>query len=289
MISCSWPAPAKLNLFLHVTGRRDDGYHVLQTAFQLLDLSDTIDIGLREDGGIHRAEGPVDVEPEADLAVRAARLLQARTGCHLGADLWLRKVVPAGGGLGGGSSDAATVLVALNQLWATGLSTAQLANLGLELGADVPVFVRGRSAWAEGVGEVLEPLDLPPRWFAIVHPGVAISTAEVFQAPELTRNSPKITIRGFLQAGGRNDCEPVVVARCPEVRKAIEWLGRSGEARMTGTGSCVFAAFPTQEDATRALAGLPGGWQGFVARGLDVSPLVHRLEAERAARQADLG
>ena len=289
MMSRGWPAPAKLNLFLHVTGRRDDGYHELQTAFQLLDLSDTIDIGLRDDGAIHRAEGLSDVDPEADLAVRAARLLKARTGSRLGADLWVRKVVPAGGGLGGGSSDAATVLVALNQLWATGLSSGQLAGLGLELGADVPVFVHGRSAWAEGVGEVLQPLDLPPRWFAIVHPGVAISTAEVFQAPELTRNSPKITIRGFLQAGGRNDCEPVVVARRPEVREAIEWLGRSGTARMTGTGSCVFAAFPTQEEATRALAGLPGGWQGFVARGLDVSPLAHRLEAERAARQADLG
>ena len=289
MISRGWPAPAKLNLFLHVTGRRDDGYHELQTAFQLLDLSDTIDIRLRDDGTVHRVEGLVDVDPEADLAVRAARLLQARTGCNLGADIWIRKVVPAGGGLGGGSSDAATVLVALNQLWATGLSAGQLAGLGLELGADVPVFVGGRSAWAEGVGELLQPLDLPPRWFAIVHPGVGISTAEVFQAPELTRNSPKITIRGFLQAGGRNDCEPVVVARRPEVREAIAWLGRSGEARMTGTGSCVFATFPAQEEATRALAGLPGRWRGFVARGVDVSPLVHRLEAERAARQADLG
>jgi len=289
MISRGWPAPAKLNLFLHVTGRREDGYHSLQTAFQLVDLCDTLDIRPRDDGTIRRVEGPPEIDPEADLAVRAARLLQARTGCKLGADIWLRKVVPAGGGLGGGSSDAATVLVALNQLWATGLAAGQLAGLGLELGADVPVFVHGRSAWAEGVGEVLEPLELPPRWFAVVHPGVAISTAEVFQAPELTRNSPKITIRGFLQAGGRNDCEPVVVARRPEVREAIEWLGRSGEARMTGTGSCVFAAFLTRDDASQALAGLPAGWQGFVARGLDVSPLVHRLEAERAARRADLG
>jgi len=288
-MSLGWPAPAKLNLFLHVTGRRGDGYHELQTAFQLLDLCDTIDIGLREDGAITRLEGQAGVEPESDLAVRAARLLQARAGCGLGADLRIRKLVPAGGGLGGGSSDAATVLVALNQLWGTGLSTEQLAALGLDLGADVPVFVRGRSAWAEGVGEVLEPLDLPPRWFAVIHPGVAISTAEVFQAPELTRNSPKITIRGFLQAGGRNDCEPVVVAHRPEVREAIEWLGRSGDARMTGTGSCVFAAFLTQEEATRALAGLPERWQGFVARGLGVSPLVHRLEAERTARRADLG
>lgn len=289
MRSRDWPAPAKLNLFLHVTGRRPDGYHTLQTAFQLVDLCDSLDFALRDDGAIRRAAGPEAIEPEADLAVRAARLLQARTGSRRGADLWLHKRIPAGGGLGGGSSDAATVLVALNELWGTGLSQAELAGLGLELGADVPVFVHGRSAWAEGVGESLEPIALPRRWYAIVRPDVAISTAEVFQAPELTRNSPKITIRGFLQAGGRNDCEPVVVARRPEVREALSWLGRSGDARMTGTGSCVFAAFLTEEEATRALAGLPGQWQGFVARGLDESPLVHRLEGERAARRADLG
>jgi 4-diphosphocytidyl-2-C-methyl-D-erythritol kinase len=289
MISRDWPAPAKLNLFLHVTGRRPDGYHELQTAFQLIDLCDGIDLRSREDSEIRRLAGPGDVDPGADLAVRAARLLQARAGVRHGADLWLRKVIPAGGGLGGGSSDAATVLVALNELWGTGLSSDELAGLGLELGADVPVFVRGHSAWAEGIGEALEPVDFPPRWFAIIRPEVAISTAEVFQAPELTRNSPKITIRGFLQAGGRNDCEPVVVARCPAVREAIDWLGRSGEARMTGTGSCVFAAFETQAQATRALAGMPGRWQGFVARGLRVSPLVQRLEAERMARRTDLG
>lgn len=289
MTSRDWPAPAKLNLFLHVNGRRADGYHELQTAFQLIDLCDTIDLRPCEGGTIRRLAGPDDVLPEADLAVRAARLLQVRTGCPQGVDLWVHKAIPSGGGLGGGSSDAATVLVALNELWGTGLSRDALARLGLELGADVPVFVHGRSAWAEGVGEDLQPLALPPRWFAVIRPDVAISTAEVFQAPELTRNSPKIKIRDFLQAGGRNDCEPVVVARRSEVRAAIEWLGRSGEARMTGTGSCVFAPFLTQEDATRALAGLPDRWQGFVARGLGMSPLAHRLEAERAARRADLG
>jgi 4-diphosphocytidyl-2-C-methyl-D-erythritol kinase len=289
MISRDWPAPAKLNLFLHVTGRRADGYHELQTAFQLIDLCDAIDLRLRDEPGIRRLAGPEDVDAAADLAVRAARLLQARADVRQGADLWVRKAIPAGGGLGGGSSDAATVLVALNELWDTGLSIDQLAALGLELGADVPVFVRGRSAWAEGVGEALQPVDFPPRWFAVIRPGLSVSTAEVFQAPELTRNSPKITIRGFLQAGGRNDCEPVVVARCPEVGEAIDWLGRSGQAHMTGTGSCVFAAFATEAEATRALAGLPGRWQGFVTRGLAVSPLVHRLEAEQAARRADLG
>ena len=288
MISRDWPAPAKLNLFLHVTGRRPDGYHELQTVFQLLDLKDTLAFEPRDDGVIERRGGPAGVAPEHDLAVRAARLLQAHTGTRLGANLWLDKHIPVGGGLGGGSSDAATVLVALNALWGTGLDTPALAALGLSLGADVPVFVHGRSVWAEGIGEVLEPVDLPPRWYAVVCPSVGVSTAEVFQAPELTRNSPKITIRGFLQAGGRNDCEPVVVARQPEVRAAIEWLGVRGAARLTGTGSCVFAGFVERERAEAALVGLPPRWTGFVARGLDVSPLVRRLQAERAGG-ADLG
>ncbi|MBS1199572.1 MAG: 4-diphosphocytidyl-2C-methyl-D-erythritol kinase [Proteobacteria bacterium] len=283
MISRGWPAPAKLNLFLHVTGRRPDGYHELQTVFQLLDLCDTLAFEPRPDGVIARVAGPGGLEPERDLVVRAARLLQSRTGTSLGANLWLDKHIPMGGGLGGGSSDAATVLVALNALWGTGLDVAALAALGLELGADVPVFVRGRSAWAEGVGEVLEPVDLPARWFAVVCPAVGVSTAEVFQAPELTRNSPKITIRGFLQAGGRNDCEPVVTARQPEVRAAIEWLRGRGAARLTGTGACVFAGFSTREEAAAALVGLPRRWAGFVARGLAVSPLVQRLQAGPAA------
>ena len=289
MISRGWPAPAKVNLFLHVTGRRPDGYHELQTVFQLLDLCDSLDIETRQDGAIERLAGPGGVEPEADLVVRAARLLQSRAGTGMGANLWLHKRIPLGGGLGGGSSDAATVLVALNALWGTGLDTGALAALGLELGADVPVFVRGRSAWAEGVGELLEPVDLPPRWFAVVCPGVAVATAEVFQAPELTRNSPKITIRGFLQAGGRNDCEPVVLARQGEIRAAIEWLRERGAARLTGTGSCVFAGFATPDEAAAALAGLPRRWAGFVARGLAVSPLVQRLAVERAAGRTDLG
>lgn len=289
MISRGWPAPAKVNLFLHVTGRRPDGYHELQTVFQLLDRCDTLDIETRQDGGIERVAGPHAVEPDRDLVVRAARLLQSRTGTGLGANLWLHKQIPLGGGLGGGSSDAATVLVALNALWGTGLDTAALAALGLELGADVPVFVRGRSAWAEGVGEILEPVDLPPRWFAVLCPAVAVATAEVFQAAELTRNSPKITIRGFLQAGGRNDFEPVVTARQPEVRAAIDWLRERGAARLTGTGSCVFAGYPTQDEAVAALAGLPQRWTGFVARGLAASPLIQRLTAERAAGRADLG
>ncbi len=282
MSTGSWPAPAKLNLFLSVVGRRTDGYHELQTVFQLIDLVDDIGIELRADGEIRRRTGPEGIPAEADLAIRAARLLKARTGARAGADISVHKRIPAGGGLGGGSSDAATVLVALNRLWGTGLEAAELAAIGVELGADVPVFVHGRSAWAEGVGERLTPVALPPRWFAVVRPEVTVATAEVFQAPELTRNSPKTTILGFLQAGGRNDCEPVVRARWPEVGRALDWLGRAGRAQLTGTGSCVFAAFGTRAAAAAALDGLPTQWQGFVTQGLDRSPLMERLEAPGA-------
>lgn len=281
MSAAPWPAPAKLNLFLHVTGRRPDGYHELQTLFQLIDLADELRIEVREDGVIRRLGGPAEVSEDQDLVVRAARLLQRESGTALGADLTLLKRIPLGGGLGGGSSDAATALVALNALWGTGASAADLARLGLSLGADIPVFVFGRNAWAEGVGERLTPVELPPRWYAVVRPPVAVSTAAVFQAPELTRNSPRIKIRDFLEGAGRNDCEPVVAARYPEVREALERLGRSAPARLTGTGSCVFAAFHEARDAERAVAGLPAGWLGFAVRGLARSPLLHRLEAER--------
>ena len=287
MSGAPWPAPAKLNLFLHVVGRRPDGYHELQTAFQLLDLADELEFELRDDGRLQRLAGPAEVEPDHDLSLRAARLLQASTGTPLGADIRVHKRIPVGGGLGGGSSDAATTLVALNALWGTGLSPTQLAALGLGLGADVPVFVHGHSAWAEGVGECLTPLELPERWFAVIRPRVAVATAEVFQAPELTRNSPRITIRGFLEAGGRNDCEPVVAARWPEVGSALAWLGRAGEARLTGTGSCVFAAFTSAAAALAALTDLPAGWQGYLARGLARSPLLERLAAAGAGRVDD--
>jgi 4-diphosphocytidyl-2-C-methyl-D-erythritol kinase len=278
-----------LNLFLHVTGRRPDGFHELQTAFQIVDLCDSLDFEVCDDGRIERVAGNPAVAPADDLVVRAARLLQGRGQVRQGARIALNKHIPLQGGLGGGSSDAATTLVALNELWDVGLGVDELAALGLELGADVPVFVRGISAWAEGVGEELTLIDLPQRWFVVIRPPVAVSTAAVFQAPELTRNSPKITIRGFLQAGGRNDCEPVVTLRYPEVRQALDWLGQFGKARMTGTGSCVFAAFFAQDEAVRVLRSLPGGWIGFVVRGLAVSPLLGRLEAERTARRADLG
>lgn len=285
-VSVNWPAPAKLNLFLHVVGRRADGYHELQTMFRIIDLCDMLSFAVRPDGGIERVTGAAAVEPEQDLAVRAARLLQATTGCRLGADIGVDKRIPLQGGLGGGSSDAATTLVGLNELWGLGLTVEQLAALGLKLGADVPVFVHGRSAFGEGVGEILTPVALPPAWYAVIRPATAVATASIFQAPELTRNSPKITIRGFLMAGGRNDCAPVVAARHADVRRALDWLGARGEAKLTGTGSCVFAAYAERAQAEAALAGLPGDWLGFVARGLDQSPLGDRVAAERKARGA---
>ncbi len=274
-----WPAPAKLNLFLHVTGRRADGYHELQTLFQLLDLNDTIAIGVRADGIIERTEGPADVAAESDLAVRAARTLQAASGTPLGASLRVLKRIPQGGGLGGGSSDAATTLLALNELWDLRLPETELAALGLPLGADVPVFIQGFSSWGEGVGERLTPVELPARWYLILYPGVGVSTRLVFQSPELTRNSPLITIRAFFESGGRNDCESAVRALCPEVGEALDWLERFAPARLTGTGSSVFASFAGAAEAERLAARVPDRWQGMVARGLNVSPMRERLRA----------
>ena len=282
-VETQWPAPAKLNLFLHVTGRRADGYHELQTLFQLIDLSDTVSIRVTEDGRIERPAGPVGVDPQSDLTVRAAKALQSATSCRAGASLRITKRIPMGGGLGGGSSDAATVLLALNRLWQCGLSIDELARVGLPLGADVPVFIRGSSAWAEGVGERLEAVELPERWYVVIHPGVAVPTRDVFQSPELTRNSPVITIRAALEPGGlsdtRNDCEPVVRARYPEVADALSWLEKSAPARLTGTGSCIFASFATAIEAERVAARVPDRWRAFVARGLNVSPVHARLRA----------
>jgi len=273
-----WPAPAKLNLMLHVVGQRPDGYHELQTVFQLIDLRDSIDIAVRDDGVISRPSGPAGVPENEDLVVRAARALKAASGTQLGADLSVRKQIPMGGGLGGGSSDAATTLVALNQMWRLGLTSTQLTEIGGNLGADVPVFVHGRSAWAEGIGEKLTPVSLGgDSWYVVIFPGVAVPTAPVFQAPELTRNSPPTTMRGFLETGGRNDCEAVVRARFPVVGDALDWLGRHAAARLTGTGSCVFAKFARVEDAERVAARVPDTWRAWVARGLDQSPLLEEL------------
>jgi len=276
-----WPAPAKLNLLLHVTGRRADGYHELQTLFQLVDLCDSIAIAVREDGAIERLGGAPGVTVEADLAVRAARLLKSATGSQLGATLQVHKRIPLGGGLGGGSSDAATVLLALNELWGTRLPVPELTRLGLALGADVPVFVQGSSAFGEGLGERLTPVTLPAKWYTIIHPGVGVSTREVFQSPELTRNSPVSTIRALLDSGGRNDCEPVVRTRAPEVAEALDWLAQFAPAHLTGTGSCVFAACESTAQAERLAARVPDRWVSIVARGLNISPLHERLSDGR--------
>jgi 4-diphosphocytidyl-2-C-methyl-D-erythritol kinase len=282
-----WPAPGKLNLFLHVVGRRADGYHDLQTAFQFVELADSLRFHQRPPGVIERLGEVPGVAAADDLVVRAAALLAAhvRTADSPapGVAIALEKRLPMGGGVGGGSSDAATALVALNELWRAGLSTEALAALGFQLGADVPVFVLGRGAWAEGAGERLEPVDFPERTYVLIRPDVAVATAEIFKAPELTRDSPITTIAGFLQAGGRNDCEPVVRRRYPQVAAALDWLGRFAPAQLTGTGSCVFAALPDVSSAQAVLAQLPQAWQGWVTGGRNRSPLIERLRLERAA------
>jgi 4-diphosphocytidyl-2-C-methyl-D-erythritol kinase len=273
-----WSAPAKLNLMLHIVGRRQDGYHELQTVFQLIDLCDRLEITVRGDGAITRPTGPAGVPEDQDLVVRAARALQQASGTGLGAEIAIRKRIPLGGGLGGGSSDAATTLLALNQMWKLGYTSEQIATFGASLGADVPIFVAGRSSWAEGIGEKLTPVSLgADSWYLIIFPGVAVPTAAVFQAPELTRNSPPTTMRGFLETGGRNDCEAVVRARFPAVGEALDWLGRHAPARLTGTGSCVFAKFSRAADAERVAARVPDTWRAFVARGVDSSPLLDEL------------
>jgi 4-diphosphocytidyl-2-C-methyl-D-erythritol kinase len=285
MSSLVLPAPAKLNLFLHVTGRRADGYHTLQTVFQLLDYGDTLAFETRADDRIELIADLPDVPVADNLIVRAAQALRAATGCTRGATIALTKRLPMGGGIGGGSSDAATTLLGLNRLWSLNLSIDALAVIGLRLGADVPVFVRGRSAWAEGVGEQLQPLELPGRFYLVMVPPCAVSTAKIFASPALTRNTPAIRIAAFLGGGtppvGRNDCESVVKLLYPEVAFALDWLGHfsslmTGTGRMTGTGACVFASFSSRSDAEGVLKQLPSGYDGFVAQGVNVSP-AHRL------------
>jgi 4-diphosphocytidyl-2-C-methyl-D-erythritol kinase len=271
-----WPAPAKLNLFLHILGRRPDGYHELQTCFQFVDLCDEISIEVRADGLIRRAVEIPNLPAEADLCIRAARALQEASGATLGADIALAKRIPVGGGLGGGSSDAATCLLALNRLWGIHWPTEKLAALGLKLGADVPVFLHGRVAWAEGVGERLTPL-YPPLApseanYLILKPNVFVSTAAVFQDPELTRNSAPITIHGFLASGGRNDCLGVVRRRYPEVARALDWLSVFGSARLTGTVAC-----ENLDLAQEIRRKVPPEFESFLARGLNDSPLLEGL------------
>ncbi|MGJ7457209.1 4-(cytidine 5'-diphospho)-2-C-methyl-D-erythritol kinase [Halomonas sp. MA07-2] len=270
------PAPAKLNRLLHIVGRRSDGYHELQTLFQFLDHGDTLHLRRREDGELRLTPELPGVAREENLIMRAARLLQTESGCRLGADLRLEKRLPLGGGLGGGSSDAATALLGLDALWGLGLSLERLAELGLSLGADVPVFVHGHAAWGEGVGERLTPVVLDTPWFVVIHPGVAVSTPGVFGADELTRHTPPITMARALQGGApswRNDCEATVRALYPPVAEALDWLSARAPTRLTGTGACVFARLARESDADRLLGEIAGRWQAFKARGLNRSPL----------------
>jgi len=267
-----WPAPAKLNLFLHVVGRRADGLHELQTLFQLIDHVDRLGFAVREDGDIC-VQGAVAEHPEDDLTVRAACALKAATGCPLGVDIVLEKHIPVGSGLGGGSSDAATVLLALNQLWATGLGAVELAGIGLALGADVPVFVHGHSAFAEGIGERLTPTALKPAWYCVLIPAVSVSTAQVFSSHQLTRNTPRMTIPALFHGEGRNDLEPVTCVLYPEVRKSLDWLRGYGDARMTGTGGASFLPVRDRQAGLDILNKAPPGCTGFVAQGLNRHPL----------------
>ncbi len=273
------PAPAKLNLMLHIVGLRADGYHELQTLFQFLDYGDELDFAMREDGEIRLHTEIPGVPHDSNLIVKAARSLQQQSGCPLGADIWLDKRLPMGGGIGGGSPDAATTLLGLNHLWRLGWDEDRLAELGLALGADVPVFVRGRAAFAEGVGERLQPVELSEPWFLVVAPQVFVSTAEIFSAPELTRNTPPITVRSLLAGGGHNDCQSVVEKRYPEVRNALNLLNKFVPAKMTGTGACVFGSFPNQGDADKVARQLPVTLPSFVAQGRNISMLHRRLEA----------
>ncbi|HUP30280.1 MAG TPA: 4-(cytidine 5'-diphospho)-2-C-methyl-D-erythritol kinase [Usitatibacter sp.] len=272
-----YPAPAKLNLFLHVVGRRADGYHLLQTVFTLIDYCDRIRLRVRDDGEVMRVNDLPGVPAEQDLTVRAARLLQEASGTAKGADIELEKVIPMGGGLGGGSSDAATVLMGLDRLWNTGFGPEALAELAVALGADVPFFLHGGAAWGQGVGDELRPIELPPRWYVVLVPSTGVPTKEIFAAPELTRNTEALKMEDFsaqppVQAF-RNDLERVVIARYPEVGRCLDWLKAHGEARMTGSGGCVFAAYESREAAQAVLDRVSAPMKGFVAQGLARHPL----------------
>ena len=276
-----YPAPAKLNLFLHVVGRREDGYHLLQSVFTLIDRSDRLRFRVRNDGAVRRSNDLPGVPPGQELVVRAALLLKEASGTPLGADIELDKQIPMGGGLGGGSSDAATTLLVLDRLWGTGFGPEALSELAPALGADVPFFLFGGPAWAEGIGDRLRAVELPPCWYVVLTPPVQVPTPEIFAAPELTRNTEPLKMEDFSahravladSPGYRNDLEAVVTARYPIVREHLEWLGRHGQARMTGSGASVFAAFGDRDAAQRVLDGLPASMKGFVAQGLVQHPL----------------
>lgn len=269
----NWPSPGKLNLFLYIIGRRADGYHDLQTLFQFIDYGDTLNFNLRNDGEIRLVTPILGVTNEQNLIIHAAKLLQLSSGCTSGADISITKVLPMGGGLGGGSSNAATVLVALNHLWKSGLSNEQLCKIGLTLGADVPVFIYGHAAFAEGVGEKLQPANPLEKWYLVAHPGIHISTSAVFTDSELVRNTPRRSLLTLLKHPFQNDCESIARKRFPEVEQLISWLLEYAPSRLTGTGACVFAEFDTESAARDVLKKAPEWLHGFVARGVNTSPL----------------
>lgn len=273
-----WPAPAKLNLFLHINGRREDGYHLLQTTFRLISCCDRLRFAPRTDDKIRLTRQLPGVPEDRELSVRAARLLQREFGTPNGADISLAKEIPVGGGLGGGSSDAATALIVLNRLWRLGLKKDDLLRLALQLGADVPFFVFGTNAFAEGVGERLTGVELEPAWYAVLVPPVEVPTQAIFQDPTLTRDTKSVTISGFSKGFGRNDLEPVVCRQYPVVAAHLAWLKGYGDARMSGSGACVFAEFPTELQARSVIASMPQGMRGFVASGLSRHPLAAELE-----------
>ncbi len=273
-----WPSPAKLNLFLHILGRYDNGYHKLQSLFQMLDYGDKLAFDINHTGTIAMSTPLKGVKDEDNLIIRAAKLLAAQTKTKLGAHISLEKCLPMGGGIGGGSSNAATTLVALNALWGSRLSVHQLADIGLQLGADVPIFVRGETAFAEGVGEQITPAPQPEQWFLVANPNVHISTGEIFTAQELTRNTPSIDWADYKFEETRNDCQQLVVNRYPEVAKLLQWLVHYAPSRMTGTGACVFAPFSDESLANDVQGKLPSSWQSFVAKGVNRSPLLEKLE-----------
>lgn len=275
----TYPAPAKLNLFLHIVGRRSDGYHLLQSVFRFIDFGDELSFAVREDGQINHLQPLPGVEPERDLCVRAARLLQHHSGCRLGADITLSKKLPLGGGLGGGSSDAATTLLVLNHLWQTGLSRRELQQLGLALGADVPVFIFGQSAFAEGVGEILHPVELDCPWYVVLQPPVHVSTPQVFADEGLTRDTEIIRMRDFKSARTRNDLQPTACRLYPEIRQHMDWLEQYAPARMTGSGACVFAEFTSEYAARDVMQNIPDTMSGFVAKGLQYHPLYRMVQS----------
>jgi len=281
--SSGWPAPAKLNLFLHIIGKRVDGFHLLQTVFQFIELADKIDFTITESGLIKRNKYSSVVDESNDLIIKAANKIKEISGSKLGVDICVEKNIPVGAGLGGGSSDAATTLVALNELWNVGLPAEELTKIGLSLGADIPFFIHGSAAWAEGIGDELTPIDLNECFYLVIYPDCSVSTKSIFAASDLTRSTPRITIRDFHEGRVKNDCESCVRSRYSTVAEALDWLGKYADSKLTGTGACLFAKFADEKKANQVKSELPKRWQGFVVKGINKSPLLEKLANEQKA------